>query len=131
MLNATKLLFVGQVRPAIEDPAYPMITCGDKDAAFTIIAESSDDVIATLPGDQAPKQLVEFASDSIPVGSFPLRVFFFCDKFQDHEWLEESCRGEGSDMVMASLELDPDNDSGLCFIRTGEGIRAIATRPVR
>ncbi|RME72104.1 MAG: hypothetical protein D6781_02875 [Verrucomicrobia bacterium] len=131
MLNAAKLLFVGHVRPAIEDPAYSLIHCGDKDAAFTITAESSDDVIATLPGDRAPQPLIDFAGGSISAESFPVRVFFFCAEADDHAWLEHACRAHATHPLLASLELDPEHDRGLCLVRTEDGVRSLVTRPVR
>lgn len=140
MLHTTRLLVVGSIHAVADDrAARSELNCGDKDAAFALVAESDDDVFAFLPPDEtdmhsnpdagytpgAADNWVEESEDAGDSGYDPVRLYFFCRNEEDRHWLHGACFAQPAGVGLAAIELCPATGAGVCLLRVARGVRTI------
>lgn len=139
MLHTTRLLVVGSIHAVVDDAAARSeLSCGDRDAAFSLVAESDDDVFAFLTPDephlelppdsgytgQAQRPWSDEAEESEPAHD-PVRFYFFCRNEDDRHWLHGACFAQPDGVGLAALELCPATGAGICLLRVPRGVRTI------
>lgn len=140
MLHTTRLLVVGAIHAVADDPAARAeLSCGDKDAAFALVAESDDDVFAFLTPDEPGMSMdpdagyastesrgwTEDGDDPDPE-SDPVRFYFFCRNEEDRHWLHGACFAQPGGVGLAALEICPATGAGICLLRVPRGVRTIS-----
>jgi len=140
MLHTTKLLAVGAIHAVSDDPeACNDLSCGDRDAAFALVAESDDDVFAFLsPDDSALAAELESGYSATPSRDWsedgdeeparaadPVRFYFFCRNEEDRHWLHSACFARRTGIGLAALEICPATGAGTCLLRVPRGVRTI------
>jgi hypothetical protein len=139
MLHTTRLLVVGSIHAVADDAAARTeLSCGDKDAAFALVAESDDDVFAFLTPDEPGMSLdpeVGYGTnearswseenDDATAGD-PVRFYFFCRNEEDRHWLHGACFAQPEGVGLAALEICPATGAGICLLRVARGVRTIA-----
>lgn len=140
MLHTTRLLVVGSIHAVADDrDARSELNCGDKDAAFALVAESDDDVFAFLtPDDSAvgsspesgytahsPEVWADESEEDGETGYDPVRFYFFCRNEDDRHWLHGACFAQPDGVGLASIELCPATGAGTCLLRVPRGVRTI------
>jgi len=139
MLHTTKLLVVGRIQAvADDDAARAELSCGDRDAAFMLVAESDDDVFAFLSPDEPGMSVDPDAGYSSPESRAwsdedeeadpgdPVRFYFFCRNEEDRHWLHGACFAQRDGVGLAALEICPATGAGICLLRVPRGVRTIA-----
>jgi hypothetical protein len=139
MLHTTRLLVVGSIQAVADDPAARAeLSCGDKDAAFALVAESDDDVFAFLTpeepgmsvdpdagyGSAEARSWSEDGEDTAE--SDPVRFYFFCRNEEDRHWLHGACFAQPEGVGLAALEICPATGAGICLLRVARGVRTIS-----
>lgn len=139
MLHTTRLLVVGSIHAVADDrAARAELSCGDKDAAFALVAESDDDVFAFLtpedPGmsmdpesgySQPGDAWNEEAQDQGDEEDEGIRFYFFCRHEEDRHWLHGACFAQPNGVGLAALEICPATGAGICLLRVPRGVRTI------
>lgn len=139
MLHTTRLLAVGAIQAVADDPdARAELSCGDRDAAFALVAESDDDVFAFLTSDSHglaadpepgydPRDPRGWSADADePEDDLaPIRFFFFCRHEEDRHWLHGACFAQPDGVGLAALEICPATGAGVCLLRVPRGVRTI------
>ncbi|MBE2213853.1 MAG: hypothetical protein IAE82_08280 [Opitutaceae bacterium] len=139
MLHTTRLLVVGSIHAVVDDPASRAeLSCGDRDAAFALVAESDDDVFAFLTPDEPGMSVDPEAGYSSteshgwaeegdePPDQEPVRFYFFCRHEEDRHWLHGACFAQPDGVGIAALEICPATGAGICLLRVPRGVRTIA-----
>lgn len=140
MLHTTKLLVVGTIQAVADDQtARAELSCGDKDAAFVLVAQSDDDVFAFLTPDDPGLSLDPDAGYSSPESRGwseenddaaeepdPVRFYFFCRNEEDRHWLHGACFAQPQGVGLAALEICPATGAGICLLRVPRGVRTIS-----
>lgn len=142
MLHTTRLLVVGVIHAVADDPdALAELSCGDRDAAFALVAESDDDVFAFLTPDEsgmsldpnpeyaAPAEAREWSEDTddgFDAAGEPVRFYFFCRNEEDRHWLHGACFAQPNGVGLAALEISPATGAGICLLRVPRGVRSIS-----
>lgn len=140
MLHTTRLLVVGSIHAVADDPdARAELSCGDKDAAFALVAESDDDVFAFLTSDDPearsdpdsgydPHSGRQWSAEGEDDGAdcAPVRFYFFCRNEEDRHWLHGACFAQPHGVGLAAIELCPATGAGICLLRVPRGVRTIA-----
>lgn len=135
MLNAAKILFVGQIKLVLEDESADHLSCADKDAAFTLIASTADDILELEPAgplpDKADKPRVRqrLRAAEITQHDLPVRLFFFCRDDTDGRWLQHACGGRPDGIGLAAIEVETGCREGTCYLRLADGVRTIPVIP--
>ncbi len=139
MLHTTRLLVVGSIQAVADDrTAQAELSCGDKDAAFSLVAESDDDVFAFLTPEDTGMSMdpdsgyhppaEEWNEDAAEGGELEddgIRFYFFCRHEEDRHWLHGACFAQPNGVGLAALEICPATGAGICLLRVPRGVRTI------